>query len=291
MATSIELFAGAGGMALGVARAGFDHLAVNEVDRYACETLRMNGGWEVLEADAHDVDWTPFAGKVDLLAAGAPCQPFSIGGLALGDTDHRNLFPELVRAVRELSPQAVLVENVRGLGRPAFAAYLRYILEWLRVPHVAPKPREHWERHRSRVAEAIRAGEATYVVHDPHVVDAANFGAPQSRQRLFVVAFREDVTAGAAWDWPEPTHARDVLVWDQIHGPYWDSHGLRHAAPPSGIRRATDTLVGWLRDSERPPGKRWRTLRDALDGLPDPTAPEAAAIDGHEPIMANPKLY
>ena len=291
MDTSIELFAGAGGMALGVARAGFEHVALNEIDPFACQTLRDNGGWPVMEADSRDITWTPFGGKVELLSGGAPCQPFSVGGLALGDNDHRNLFPELVRAVREVRPQAVLVENVRGLGRPAFAGYLAYVLEWLRVPHVKASPGESWERHRSRVRRAIRGGEGTYRVYGPQVVDAADFGVPQSRQRLFVVAFRADVVDDGVWAWPEPTHSRDVLLWDQIHGPYWEAHGLRRRRPPTGRRKGSQALRDEIAAGERPDGKRWRTLRDALDGLPDLRSAAAGAVDGHELVPTKATTY
>lgn len=288
---SVELFAGAGGLALGVARAGYTHVAVNEIDPYACQSLRLNAEWPILEADSHDIDWAPFNGKVQLLAGGAPCQPFSIGGMALGDEDARNLFPELVRAVRQMRPQAVLVENVRGLGRPAFREYLDYILDCLSVPDVAPKPGEMWERHRTRVRRERKANGVTYFVHGPHMVEAADFGAPQSRQRLFVVAIRSDVPGADVWDWPEPTHRRDALLWDQIHGSYWDEHRLTHRRPPEGHRRGPQPLRAALAKGDRPEGKRWQTLRDALAGLPNPRSAAAADLDGHEYVATVAKTY
>lgn len=284
---SVEMFAGAGGMALGVHRAGFEHLAVNELDPFACNTLRVNHPWEVLEADSRDVDWAVYAGDVDLLGAGAPCQPFSVAGRALGDGDNRNLFPEAIRAIHEIRPRAVLLENVKGLGRPAFTQYLRYILESLAVPHVRPKPSEPWERHRARVRKASKAGEQTYTVFGPHDIDAADLGVPQNRHRLFVVAFRFDVDH-TFFAWPEPTHTRDSLVWDQLHGPYWDEHNLPRADPPAGNRKCSVALRARLTAEERPTSKRWRTVRDALDGLPAPGAP---GVDQHEPTTTRATTY
>ena len=104
--TSVEICAGAGGQALGLERAGFAHLAVVEIDRDACETLRLNraGEWKVIEADVRDVDGTEFTGA-DLLAGGVPCPPFSMAGKQLGANDERDLFPEALRLVKEIHPE------------------------------------------------------------------------------------------------------------------------------------------------------------------------------------------
>lgn len=143
--TSIELFTGAGGLAMGIARAGFEHLAVVERDHDACETLRENlPQWPIYETDSREFDLRPYAGKVNLLAAGAPCQPFSLGGKHAGDADSRDMFPEVFRAVRETMPEIVIVENVKGLLRSGFRDYFEYIL--LQLSHVSIKRRavETW---------------------------------------------------------------------------------------------------------------------------------------------------
>src|SRR5688500_2321683 len=118
----MDLFAGAGGLALGIHRAGFKHLGLVEFNRHACATLRTNASaevvvprWPVFETDVCAFDYDPFGTDIDLLAAGAPCQPFSLGGKHGGDGDHRNMFPEVFRAIRALRPKAILLENVRGL--------------------------------------------------------------------------------------------------------------------------------------------------------------------------------
>ena len=128
---SIELFTGAGGLALGTHLAGFQHAALVEWNADACKTLRANvdaislpgiGDWRVLETDSRSLDFTAF-GPVDLVAGGAPCQPFSIGGKHRGMEDERNMIPEFIRAVRALTPSVFILENVRGLLRSAFAEY------------------------------------------------------------------------------------------------------------------------------------------------------------------------
>src|SRR5690348_8488091 len=130
---SLELFAGAGGLALGIARAGFRHEAVVEWDQNACGTIRENNqrgviNWPLFETDVRRFDYRSYGEGIDLLAGGPPCQPFSIGGKHRGYNDTRNLFPEAIRAVRELKPRAVLFENVKGLLRESFTKYFEYII-------------------------------------------------------------------------------------------------------------------------------------------------------------------
>ena len=283
--TSIELFAGGGGLALGVHEAGFQHLLVNELDRRACETLRENvaedfeslgddGQWPLLCGDVAAINWSSFEGRVDLLAGGAPCQPFSLGGRHRGDQDKRNLFPEVFRALREVRPRAFLLENVRGLLRESFRPYFDYIFDQLREPYVPPKRGESWERHKARLERrrTPRGCESDrYVVHKL-LVNAADYGLPQNRHRVLIVGFREDL--GIEWTWPEATHSRAALLWSQANGSYWKEHGI---TDPDGSRgRGEGPRLG-----RKPAELRWRTLRDAIDGLPEP-------VDGKEhPTIAN----
>ena len=115
--TSVELFAGAGGLALGMHMAGFRHVLLNEMDATACQTLRRNHpDWNVLEGDIHKVDFTPLRGAVDFLSGGFPCQAFSYAGKKGGLNDTRGtLFFELARAVNEIQPKVFMCENVKGL--------------------------------------------------------------------------------------------------------------------------------------------------------------------------------
>src|ERR1700761_6046260 len=133
----IELFAGCGGMAKGLENAGFHHVALAESNPVACATLRLNfeeqhGGADqrVLEQDVRTIDYSQYQG-VDLVAGGPPCQPFSNGGRAAGPRGHRDMWPEAIRAVREIQPRAFLFENVKGLLRPAFSDYLGSIVQSL----------------------------------------------------------------------------------------------------------------------------------------------------------------
>ncbi len=125
----MELFAGAGGLAIGCELAGFHPELVVERDRWACDTIRENqanghplvAGWTVLEGDVRDVDWSSVLGPVDLVTGGPPCQPFSMGGKHRAANDHRDMFPAAIEAIRHLRPRAFILENVRGLTRSVFA--------------------------------------------------------------------------------------------------------------------------------------------------------------------------
>jgi DNA (cytosine-5)-methyltransferase 1 len=294
---SLELFTGAGGLAVGAHLAGFGHLALAEWDHRACETLRTNvaydhdqepvkGRWPLREGDVKDVDWKPYAGQVDLLAAGAPCQPFSLGGVHRGDEDKRNLFPEVFRALREARPRAFLLENVRGLTRPTFAPYFTYILDQLASPFRVPRDDEDWRDHKARLERQsdAKGGDPTerYLVFAPRVLNAADYGLPQLRQRVFIVGFRADLTVD--WQWPTPTHSKQALLRDQTSGAYWNEHGLPPRPPlDAGGKRLDPTLNGHLGEESGP--RRWRTLRDALRDprpLPEPRdGQECPGIHNH----------
>ena len=198
---SAELFTGTGGLALGIARAGFTHELLVEIDKHALVTLEDNRArvaemrdWTVTPMDVAEVDYGPHAGRIDLLAAGTPCQPFSFGGKHRGHRDARNLFPEVFRAARELRPRAILVENVRGLVRQEVRPYFNYIVRRLTLPELAPSEDEDWQAHDARLAKAIDVGieassELRYEVRT-EILNIADFGVPQRRERIFIVAFR-----------------------------------------------------------------------------------------------------
>lgn len=127
--TCVEICAGAGGQALGLALAGFVHVALVEYESDYCKTLKLNRPeWNVICSDVRDFDGKPYQG-VDLLAGGVPCPPFSIAGKQLGKDDERDLFPEAIRLVKEIRPRAVMLENVRGFLDTGFDEYRNYILK------------------------------------------------------------------------------------------------------------------------------------------------------------------
>jgi len=179
--TSVELFAGAGGLALGMHLAGFRHVLLNEMDAMACQTLRRNHPeWNVLEGDIHQVDFTPLRGKVDFLSGGFPCQAFSYAGKKGGLNDTRGtLFFELARAVREIQPKVFMGENVKGL-----------------LSH-----------DDGRTLEIIRnaISELGYTLVEPRVLKAIMYQVPQKRERLILVAIRNDIyERGFRFNWPDP---------------------------------------------------------------------------------------
>ncbi len=126
--TSLEICAGAGGQAIGLEKAGFEHLALVEIEPLACQTLIANRpSWNVIQGDLRKFKANRYKG-VDLLAGGVPCPPFSIAGKQLGQLDGRDLFPEAIRITKECNPKAILIENVRGLLDPKFKSYREKIL-------------------------------------------------------------------------------------------------------------------------------------------------------------------
>lgn len=171
--TCVEICAGAGGQSLGLELAGFAHKLAVEIDPDACETLRLNRpDWDVREVDVHQLDGTPYAGA-DLLAGGVPCPPFSIAGKQLGADDERDLFPQALRLVEEIQPQAVMLENVKGLASARFHGYRKQITD--------------------------RLEELGYK-HDWQVLNSSEFGVPQLRPRFILVALRPD--AYEHFEWP-----------------------------------------------------------------------------------------
>jgi len=185
---AVELFAGAGGLALGLHRAGFRTALAVDWDERAYETLKANKrkytrGWDLKREDVRKLDYATLElGDVDIVSAGAPCQPFSIGGQLRGEGDPRNMFPEVVRAVRELRPRAFLFENVRGLLFPRARPYFDYILAQLRNPSRTRRADEDWLAHKAaldRIPEALHEYRVEW-----RLLNAADFGLPQNRPRL-----------------------------------------------------------------------------------------------------------
>jgi len=289
---SVELFAGAGGLAMSVSLAGFDSLAVVEWDRWACDTIRENqkrgypvvADWPLWEGDVRGFDWSSIPEGVDLLAGGPPCQPFSMGGKHGGYDDRRDMFPVTVEVVRALRPKSFIIENVKGLTRSSFANYYQYILLRLEFPEVTRRGHESWLEHLMRLqAEktlgALHASGLTYHVV-PTLVNAADYGVPQKRERVFIVGFRSDL--GIKWSFPRSTHSLDALLHSQwVTGEYWDRHSVakRQRPPPPTRCEARVHALAFSLDlfQEKP----WRTVRDALADLPDPRSDEPREFMNH----------
>jgi len=275
--TSIELFAGGGGMAIGVRQAGFEHLALVEWYKPAATILRHNGRFQpdlwreddVYEQDVrHWLEQTEIeAGRVDLVAGGPPCQPFSLAGVHAGDEDSRNMFPAALDAVRKFQPKFVIFENVPGLTRPSFSPYFTYIKNQLRKPTVTARGNELWTEHDARIQKA-RPRSLRYVVRQL-LIDTADFGLAQNRRRVFLVAIRSDLPSAETFpEEIEGDHSRDALLYDQwVSGDYWSEHELPMPEQPDGV----ESRVRELKERGRPDKGRWQTIRDAVRGLPTPT--------------------
>lgn len=274
---SIELFAGAGGLAIATANAGFEHEAVFEWDQNACDTIRRNRvakvphvhDWEVVQGDVTDYDFKQHAGRVAFVSGGPPCQPFSIGGKHKGMDDRRNMFPQAVRAVREIAPKAFLFENVKGLLRKSFANYYNYIIQQLTYPEIIRKGDEEWTDHHARLEMAITGGKHKGLKYNVvyQLLNAADYGVPQRRERVVIVGVRADL--GITFSYPTPTHEEDALVYDKwVSGEYWDRHKVSKRSRgkvPDRLRARVERLSClWTSAMLRP----WSTVRDAISDLP-----------------------
>lgn len=282
---AIELFAGAGGLGIGVSRAGFKPTAVVEWDQWCCDTLRQNrlaalAKWpEPLQRDIREVDFRRYEGTLDLVSGGPPCQPFSLGGKHRAHEDQRDMWPEAVRAIRQARPKAFIFENVKGLTRAAFASYFNHILLQLQYPSLSRNVGQNWNDHYNRLlrhhSNKSRAQEYRVVAK---LLNAADYGVPQRRERVVFVGFRADL--GIEWSFPAPTHSYDALLWDQCNtGEYWERHRVAH------LDRTVDArthLRGKLLRF-KPATTPWRTVRDAIGDLPDPQrdTTKAASVANH----------
>jgi DNA (cytosine-5)-methyltransferase 1 len=289
---AVELYAGAGGLAMGVSLAGFKSLAVVEWDKWACDTIRENqkrgypllNDWPLHEGDVRKFDWSSIREDVDLLAGGPPCQPFSMGGKHKAHDDNRDMFPATVDIVRRLRPRAFIVENVKGLTRSTFANYYQYILLQLEFPEVPARRNEEWFEHflrlqAERVSGRNKGRKLTYNVV-PTLVNAANYGIPQKRERVFIVGFRSDLNI--EWNFPRATHSYERLLHDQwVTGEYWDRHSISRSARPS-LPSAQASRIRRLAESLFPLDTLpWRTVRDAIAGLPNPESRSACRFCNH----------
>ncbi|MBB3963683.1 DNA cytosine methyltransferase [Rhizobium metallidurans] len=295
---AIELFAGAGGLGMGVSNAGFTPQAVVEWDRWCCDTIRENrrdglgwmGKWpEPTEGDVRGVDFRSFEGRIDLVAGGPPCQPFSLGGKHRAHADKRDMWPEAVRVLRETKPKAFVFENVKGLTRESFATYFSYIFLQMQYPELVAMGDEDWPGHLRRLEQHHTGHRGSHgleyrVIH--RVLNAANFGVPQRRERVVFVGFRSDLDI--EWAFPRETHSLDALLWDQTRGTYWERHE---------VGKAHRNLVGRLGDraaklADQPSALAWRTTRDAIGDLPDPElAPHKSARYDNHRYQAGARSY
>ena len=225
--TSIELFAGAGGLALGLEEAGLHHVMLNEFDHTACDTLRINRpNWNVIEGDIHTIDFSQYQGKVDVVTGGFPCQAFSYAGKKLGFEDARGtLFFEWARAVKEIQPKICIGENVRGLLSHENGKTIKGMIDVLT--------------------------ELGYTVLTPQVLKAIYYKVPQKRERMILVGIRKDIST--EFYYPKPSRhiftTKDALKKGSLYDcDVPESEGEKY---PEKKRKVLDLV---------PPGGYWRDL-------------------------------
>ncbi|MDR1014489.1 MAG: DNA cytosine methyltransferase [Coriobacteriales bacterium] len=297
MIRSIELFSGTGGLALGLHQVGFEHEALLEWDKDSCENIKSNieggypgiKGWNVIQTDVRAVNYTKLGLDIQFVTGGPPCQPFSLGGKHKAHKDERDMFPEAVRAVRELRPQGFIFENVRGLTRKSFSTYFNYILLQLTHPDMARPDGMPWAEH-FRLLEEYHASSCDKgLCYDVvfQSLNAADYGVPQARHRVVLVGFRSDLSAD--WSFPEPTHSKNALRFaKEVDGSYWEEHEIPKKRRPQ--TRTLDSSDRTFHKSNRSRLLRWRTVRDAIKGLPDPQSKIARDFANHA-FRAGAKSY
>ncbi len=286
MIDSLELFCGTGGLALGLQQAGFQHKALIEWDKDSCYNINSNiesgynliQDWNVIQSDVRAIRFDERFSGIQLVSGGPPCQPFSLGGKHKANNDKRDMFPQAVRAVRELKPQAFIFENVKGLLRRSFSSYFNYILLQLRYPEIIIQDGMSWEQHLDQLEQYHTSG-----IHDGltynvvfRLLNAADYGVPQMRYRVVIVGFRSDIDAN--WAFPAPTHSKDALLYSKwVTGEYWKKYGME---APNNIPEKDRVAIERIKKNP-PTLLPWATVRDALAGLPNP-AEGTSSIPNHE---------
>ncbi len=270
MLTSVEICAGAGGQALGLAMAGFVHEVLVEYEQDYCNVLKLNRPeWNVICADVRNFSGKKYCGKIDLLAGGVPCPPFSVAGKQLGQDDDRDLFPEAIRLLREIKPRALMLENVRGFLDPVFTDY------------------------RERILEEIRS--SGYSVHIK-LLQACNYGVPQLRPRVVIVGIRNDIpdTFEFPVDKPELTKTVGETLIDLMKANGWKGAATwaknadaiaptivggskKHGGPDLGPVRARKA---WAELSVDGTGVANEAPEAEFDGMPKLTPRMIARIQG-----------
>lgn len=269
---SLEIFSGAGGLAKGLELSGLKHAALVEINKNAYTSLCAN--FDPIKIFCEDVRSFNLEGldNIDLVAGGPPCQPFSLGGKHQGDRDNRDMFPFAIRAIEKLKPKAFIFENVKGLLRPSFADYFEYILLRLTYPSSSAEVTSDWREHLGELRNVsyLSYGGTKYKVQFK-LINAANYGVPQIRDRVFIVGIRSDLPF--FWSFPSETHSADRLFWDiHVTGEYWERHKICKSQRPV-IDKSVENKIFRLTEKYgmfEPGFIPWQTVRDTLNNLPDP---------------------
>lgn len=269
---TLEIFSGAGGLAKGLELSGFEHVALVEFNRQACASLSENfDPARVFFADIKDFDLDALE-NIDIVAGGPPCQPFSLGGKHKAEQDQRDMFPYAIRAIEKLAPKAFIFENVKGLLRQSFSDYFEYIILRLNYPDFISDQKLDWKTHLDRLRALKHASYPgkKYKVQFK-LINAANYGVPQTRERVVIVGTRADISL--PWSFPQVTHSEDRLLWDMyVTGEYWERHKIAQSLRPC-LETPLKEKTARLKDKYGlfvPALLPWQTMRDALFDSPDP---------------------
>jgi DNA (cytosine-5)-methyltransferase 1 len=276
---ALELFSGAGGLAKGLELAGFEHAQFVEFNKHACLSLRANfGSDKVYEGDVRNFDLNSLE-DIDIVAGGPPCQPFSLGGKHRADQDDRDMFPYAIKAIEHLRPKAFIFENVKGLLRKSFSDYFEYILLRLSYPGYKVNSNLNWKDNADKLKKIIpfRYSDTKYDISFK-LLNAADYGVPQTRERVFIVGIRSDLNL--EWSFPSRTHSESRLLYDMhISGEYWKKHRIN----PSSHKDISSKKLGKVSSVYRmnelyePLEMPWQTVRDALVDVPDPRSDHGIA--------------
>jgi DNA (cytosine-5)-methyltransferase 1 len=288
----LELFAGAGGLAKGIELSGIQHKALIEWNKDACQTLINNYSNQLVHnVDIRSCKFDQF-GRIDMVSGGPPCQPFSMGGKHKGNMDQRDMFPYVCRAISTYMPKTFIFENVKGLLRKSFSNYFEYIILRLTYPDIKPKDVENWEDHLIRLKKIDTSGKYDCIKYNVvfRLVDAANYGIPQRRERVFIVGIREDLNI--EWAFPRETHSLDSLLWSQfVSCDYWERHQIK----PLAVEHLNERNQQRVRQLIQQPTlfapflKPWRTVRDQIGDLPEPDL--EGSFDSEHVLKEGAKAY
>jgi DNA (cytosine-5)-methyltransferase 1 len=271
---SLELFSGVGGLAKGLELSGFHHIQLVENNKHACASLCQNFAAEkVFCGDIRNFDLERL-NNIDIVAGGPPCQPFSLGGKHQADRDSRDMFPYAIQAIEKLRPKAFIFENVKGLLRPTFSDYFKYIILRLTYPSFSTAVNLDWQQHLQKLQSI---SQLSYVGTKYNVqfklINAANYGVPQTRERVVIVGIRSDLNC--YWQFPPEIYSADSLFWDMhVTGKYWERHKISNSERPL-IDKSVEDRIGRITKKYGmlvPELLPWQTVRDALGDLPAPTS-------------------
>lgn len=269
---------------MGISKAGFRQELAIEIDKKCCDNLHKNilakvnlvRDWRICNSAVQDTSLMNYEESIDLLSGGPPCQPFSLGGKHNAFLDKRDMFPVAIRAVREIKPKSFIFENVKGLTRERFTNYFEYIKLQLSYPEILIRNNELPHRHYARLEKYKTSGEEAGLNYNviTRVLNAADYGIPQKRERVFIVGFRNDLSC--EWSFPIQTHSHKALLKYKLFGQYWEKNKVakKNRQPINLDQRLAK--FDWDSVETLP----WTTVRETINKYPCPLT-QKTTVDNH----------